>query len=833
MLGSAVPSHGARKRRASPPSPRPEAQALRPFRHFEWAVAALLCAATLVVYHPVLGHAFVNYDDDLYITRNAALRLGLSLDGLRWAFTSTHGANWFPLTRLSWLADYEMFGLSAPAFLATNVLLHLAAMVTLFLVLVRLTGALGRSAFVAAVFALHPLHVESVAWASTRKDVLSGVLFMVALTAYAAYARAPSPLRYLAVAAAFLLGLMAKPILVTLPFVLLLLDLWPLRRLQDTAGRLDAPRVRRAVVEKVPLLVLAAASCAVTFLVQRAGGAVEAGEVFSLRARVTNALVSYVVYLRLAVWPQGLAVFYPHPGDAVPLAAGLGALAVLAIATVALLRSWRARPEVAVGWLWYLGTLVPAIGLVQVGQQARADRYTYLPLVGVALVGAWGLGGPLARVGRHVPLVVGGAALVTLAVVAAAQVRVWRNSQALFAHALSVTGENAVARLNLGLALLDEGRMGEAEGHLREAVRLHPGSAEGHGALAEALARQGRRDAARAEFTTALRLDPSLSRVHNGYGRFLAEQGEAGPALLHLREAIALDPAYAEPYNNLGAIRLRQDAVTEAIDYFRKAVALDPSYAEAHANWARALVARGEDREAAERFRVAASLRPPEAESLTSWGLALARTRNFEGATARFRDAVALRPDDGVAQAGLALALAHQGQLAEALPHFERAAALRPQDAEALTSWGMALSGLGRTEEALARYRAALDAEPAYADAHNALGIALGNLGRLEEAAAHFRQAVARRPDMAPAWNNWGLVLARQERLPEAIARFREAVARDPAYADAHNNLGVFLAQRGRLEEAAAAFEHALRADPDHSGARTNLEKLAARASTR
>jgi Tfp pilus assembly protein PilF len=755
-------------------------------------VASTLALAALVVYGTVLEHSFLNYDDDVYITRNAALRLGLGGEGLRWAFTTTHGANWFPLTWLTWLADYQTFGLSAPAFLGVNVLLHAASTVALFLVFNRLTGAPGRSAFVAGVFGLHPLHVESVAWASARKDALSGLLFVGVLAAYAAYARAPSVGRYVLVAGALALGLMAKPTLVSVPFVLLLLDLWPLRRLQDESGAWVLPRLRRAVVEKVPLLMLAAASSAVTYLVQRAGGAVEAGEVFSLRARVVNALVSYVVYLRQAVWPRGLAVFYPHAGDTLPVAAGLGAFVALALATALLLRAWRARPELLVGWLWYLGMLVPVIGLVQVGQQAHADRYTYLPLVGVAIVAAWGLAGPLGRRGERIPVAAGMVAVMALGALAFVQVQVWRDSRTLFAHALRVTGENAVARLNLGLALLDGGQLDEAEEHLREAVRLHPASAEGHGALGEVLARRGRVQEARDAFATALRLDPSLSRVHNGYARLLAEQGEPGQAMVHLREAIALDPAYAEPYNNLGAIRLAEGAHGEAIEYFRQAVALDPAYAEAHRNW----------------------------------GLALSRTRDFQGAAARLNEALARRPDDGLAHAGLGLALAHDGRLDEALPHFERAAALRPQDAETLTSWGMALDGLGRTEEAVARYRAAVALEPGYAEAHNALGIALGNLGRLAEAGAEFRQAVGLRPELAPAWNNWGLVLARQNQVSEAIARFREAAKRDASYADAHNNLGVFLAQQGRYDEAREALARAVRADPGHADARANLERL-------
>jgi tetratricopeptide (TPR) repeat protein len=796
-------------------------------QHLKLALSAGLFAVTFGVYAPVLRHEFVNFDDDHYILDSPGVRLGLTPRGIAWAFGSGYGANWFPLTWLSWMFDYSIWGLDPRGFHLTSLLLHCGNAVLLFLVLARLTGAALRSAFVAGVFALHPLHVESVAWAAVRKDVLSGLFWILTMAAYGRYAERPSRRRYWLVPLCLALGLMAKPMLVTLPFVLLLLDAWPLGRLRTEAGGgIDPARLRAALLEKAPLFLLVMLSSAVTLAVQRGSGALV--ETYPLGVRLANALVSYLDYLRTAFWPAGLAVYYPHPGDSLSAARSGLAFLVLAALSALFLAHVRTRPAVAVGWLWFLGTLVPVIGLVQVGEQARADRYMYIPLIGISLVVAWGVPLALARLGmpRAAPPILAGLGLTALAAVTSVQLRVWRDSTTLFSHALRVTKHNALAHLNLGIAYSNQGRIREAESHLAEAIRLHPGSAEGHAALGEVYARERRSAEAERHLAAALRLDPASSRTRESFGRLLLEQGRIGEAISQFREAVAADPLRAGPYVGMGGALLRQGSFVEAADYFQKAVSLDPGSAEAHNNWGVALLNRGEIVAAIERFRSAASLDPALADAHANWGLALARQGDPAGAAERYRAALALRPDDADLRQALGLALAHRGRFGEAIEQFRAALAVDPDHAEARYGWGLALANLGRLPEAIERYRETLALRPGHAGAHNAWGIALGSLGRLAEADGHFREAVALRDDYAEAYNNWALSLARRGRLREAIARLRRAVAIDASYVDARNNLGVFLARAGHPDEAVRHFREAVRLDPGRADARANLEKL-------
>lgn len=777
-------------------------------------LGAVLVGSTLAAYAPVLGNEFVDFDDDHYILHNPALRQGLSAQGVRWAFTTGYGANWFPLTWLSWLADYEIHGLSARGVHATSLLIHAANVALLFHVLARATGAVWRAAFVAGVLGLHPLHVESVAWAAARKDVLSGLFWILATWAYLRYAERPGLGRHLLVSLLLLAGLLSKPMLVTLPFTLLLLDAWPLQRWRRGGAW---PLVR----EKLPWLGLAVVSSVVTFLVQRASGAVAAIEAFPPAERIANALVSYLLYLRDAVWPAALAPYYPRVSVSLAAAvlSGLGLLAL----SLAAFAARRTRPALLLGWLFYLGTLVPVIGLVQVGEQSRADRYTYIPLIGAAIAVAWGVPWLLPPRAATLAGALGLGACIPLT---ARQAGLWHDSVTLFEHTLRVTAPNALAHTNLGIALLGRGRLPEATRELEAAVRLHAGSAEAHGALGEALARAGRHDDARTHFETSLRLFPAAARVRNAYGRSLAESGETGPAERQFREAIALAPELAEPYNNLGAVLLEQGA-PDALDYIRRAVAIDPSLAEGRANLGRALLRQGQPREAAQQFQAAAGL-SPDAVTLREWGEALLAAREFEPALARFQESLAAAPDDAEAFHGAGLALAHLGRYREAAAELARAAALAPKDAAPRHAWGMALASQGDLEGALEQYRQALRIDPRRAETHNSLGIALGSLGRVDEAAAAFATATALRPDYAEAFNNWGLALAASGRIAEAVLREREAVRLQPGYADARVNLGVFLARLGRLADAAAEFREALRLDPSRDDARGNLEKLLA-----
>ncbi len=483
-------------------------------RSAAWLPGILLAAIILATYWPVAGFDFVVYDDYSYITNNPVVQEGLSVRGLSWAFTTFHASNWHPLTWLSHMLDVELFGLDAGWHHLVNALIHLANSVLLFLVLRGMTGATWRSFVVAALFGVHPLHVESVAWVAQRKDVLSGFFWILAMAAYLRYVRRPGTARYLAALACFALGLLCKPMAVTLPFVLLLLDWWPLGRMAGEPGAQGAPGqplhagLPKLLLEKVPFLLLSALSAAVTFLAQKQGGALD--QALSLWARVQNALVAYAAYLWKTVAPVSLAVLYPHPGSSVPAGKAIAAGLLLAALTAAFVHLRGRRPHLLAGWLWYLGTLVPVIGLVQVGVQSLADRYTYIPLVGIFIALSWEAGDRLSRL-RVRPsgaAVVAGLVLSALVAVSGVQVRYWRNSVALFRHALSVEPDNWVAHVNLGWALEQEGRLDDAASHYRAALAIRPGNPYAHNNLGYVLELLGRTDEAVFHYREALRLKP-------------------------------------------------------------------------------------------------------------------------------------------------------------------------------------------------------------------------------------------------------------------------------------------------------------------------------------
>ena len=451
------------------------APSLRERRLPLWISLALV-AAVAAVFGQVADHAYLPYDDDEVITGAAALRQGLSWEGIRWAFTAVHVANWLPLPHLSLLADQELHGLSPRFVLLENVALHGLASVLLFHAFRRMTGATWRSGAVAALFAIHPLHVESVAWASLRKDVLSGVFLSLTLLAYVRATERPTLARHALVALSFCAGLLSKSTLVTLPLVLLLLDLWPLGRLTDGSGALSGRRVGRAVAEKLPLLALAAASSVATLLAQRVGGTVVSVQHLPFPQRLGNAVVAYADYLRTALWPADLAAFYPAPVEGFPLPRVLASAAVVLGITLACFLARRRRPWLLVGWLWFVGMLVPTIGLVQVGSQARADRYTYLPMIGLSILPVWAAGELAERRSswRRPVAVASMTAMAALGVAAHRQVATWRDGVTLLSRALAVTPENPLTHSYLAEALLQQGRPAEAALHMRAALRQKP-----------------------------------------------------------------------------------------------------------------------------------------------------------------------------------------------------------------------------------------------------------------------------------------------------------------------------------------------------------------------
>jgi tetratricopeptide (TPR) repeat protein len=557
---------------------------------------------------------FVNFDDTVYVTANGRVQDGISLDGVRWAFTSTEALNWHPLTWVSLQLDSELFGHEPWGYHLTNLVLHAANSVLLFFVFRRMTGAPGRSWILATLFALHPLHVESVAWISERKDVLSTFFGMLTLWAYTRYVEQPGLSRYVPVFVGLLLSLLAKPMLVTLPCVMLLLDYWPLCRLKfspfNPEKQTDTfvfPRssLRNALLEKVPLLVLAGVSSVMTVKAQHGGGAIETLEELPWQFRLGNAMVSYAQYLIQTVWPLKLAAFYPHPRESLPIAQAVAATAVLLIISVVAVRTGRRWPYFVVGWLWYVGTMVPVIGLVQVGEQARADRYTYFPLIGVFLILVWGIADWLARrpLLRRFRVFLAVAAIALCLGLSWRQAHYWHDSVALWQHALEVAADNAIARNNMGHAILQaHGEPREAEFHLRQALHFNPNYGRAWANLGVALARQDQTKQAIAAFERALEIHPNMTHTRNNLGLALAKLGQNDAAIEQFRQIIADDPGWAEPQYNLAFAFGKQQRWAEALPFARECTRLEPWNAQYRFLLARLLMELGQRDEAQEQM---------------------------------------------------------------------------------------------------------------------------------------------------------------------------------------------------------------------------------------
>lgn len=560
---------------------------LGPRRSAARAPAASILAViilTLVAYWPVQRNGFVSFDDAEYITRNTVVARGLTAQGVILAFTKSYAANWHPLTWLSHMLDVELFGLEPRSHHLVGLAIHLSTALVLLLVLRQMTGRAGPSLFVAGLFALHPLHVESVASAAERKDLLSGFFWAVTMAAYLRYARRPGVLRYLPVLLCFLLGLMSKPMVVTLPIVLLLLDYWPLRRLHVSIAR--RRRLPALALEKLPLFAMSMLSVLITIKAQSTSGAVRSLESFPPAARAANAILSYARYVGKAMWPSALAVFYPleahrlgEPG--VLLATGF--LTAGSLLAVALRRS---APWLLTGWLWYLVTLLPVIGLIQVGDQAMADRYTYLPLLGIFVAFAWSFPVAAARrpLAQGVLAAMAAGTLLLLCGLARRQVAVWRSDETLFRHAINVTKDNWKAMQSLGMAREAAGDRAGALRLYRESIRLQPGSSRGHYHYALALDDDGRAAEAIEELRAAVGAKPSDPVYRITLAVLLSRQGRDAEAEAHLRELIKRRPEVAEGYNNLASLLARRGEVDEAARLLRRALEISPAYAEARLN---------------------------------------------------------------------------------------------------------------------------------------------------------------------------------------------------------------------------------------------------------
>jgi tetratricopeptide (TPR) repeat protein len=671
-------------------------------------VCLFLIVATLVVFWQVSNHDFLNFDDNTYVTENQRVQAGFTGEGIIWAFTTTHANFWHPLTWLSYMLDCQLFGLEAGLHHLSNLLLHVANSILVFLVFSRMTGALWRSGLVAALFALHPFHVESVAWVSERKDTLSTLFWLLTMASYVWYVKRPGVNRYLTVLLFYVLGLMAKPMLVTLPFVLLLLDYWPLGRFQiELSGglisHLKKPQQRlvslRLVGEKMPLIVIAGALSVLAFLAQQSGGAIGSLDKYPISMRIANALVSYASYIGKMIWPQHLALPYPHPGI-VPLWQAAGAGLFLLSASVLVVRWARKHPYLIVGWFWYLGTLVPVSGLVQVGSHAMADRYTYVPLIGLFIMVAWGVS-DLVPKWRHRNLVMTistGFVLSALMVTSWLQVGRWKNSVTLFTHTLKVTSHNVKAHNNLGTALLDQGRLAEAAAHFSEALRINPYNAALRYNLGLALLRQENLQEAVARFSEALRMNPNLMAAHRDLGTALLRQGKPDQAIVHYSEALRIEPDSAPVHHNLGNVLLSQGRFGEAIAHFSEVLRITPDYA-ARYNLGNALLNQGNLDEAIHHLAESLRMKPDNALAHNNMGNALARKGDLDEAVAHYSEALRIKPDDANVHYNLGIVLMRQGRIKAAITHFSEVLRIEPNHAKARRNLEDALQRMGKSNE--------------------------------------------------------------------------------------------------------------------------------------
>jgi tetratricopeptide (TPR) repeat protein len=612
-------------------------------------VVALLCALTFSIYFQVRDHEFIEYDDPIYITENPNLAAGFNRQTLLRAFSEPYETNWIPLTWISYHFDHAFFGLEPAGYHLVNVALHTFSAALLYFALVTMTSALGPSAFVAAVFAVHPVHVESVAWAAERKDTLSGVFWMLTLLAYARYARKPSTIALFAVILAFSLGLLAKPMLVTLPVVLLLLDYWPLKRLQrERSNAIDWGLLGRRVAEKLPLVAIASVVAWVTIVVQDDAGAMATEAQVAPMLRLRNALVTCWVYIGDSLWPSGLAIFYPHPMASTPIwQAGVAALGLVA-ATSLCVATARTRPYLIVGWLWYLITLLPVIGLIQVGMQARADRYLYLPQIGLTLAVAWAARDSLAgsRSGRRMLVGATCVAILTLSTIAWRQTSHWRDTATLYAHALAVTDENFLAHHEIAVELLESGDPIGAETHFERAIAIKPRWPSAHMGLGDARVAQGRVDESLVDYRRAIDLAPRKPDGHLHFARALQDNGKLPRATHHYLRAISL---YEEPnafaHANLASLYARTNELILAEEQYRRALTIEPGFAEVHANLAFLLIRSGRLEEARASLLRARQLGQDSAELHFAIAMVAVQSNDPPVAVAHFRRAAERRPD--------------------------------------------------------------------------------------------------------------------------------------------------------------------------------------------
>jgi protein O-mannosyl-transferase len=748
-------------------------------------------------YWPIYQAEFINFDDSIYVTNNEYVKEGLAAKSIYWAFSSLDLSNWHPVTMISHMLDYQLFGMNASGHHLMNVLFHIGNTLLLFLALRLMTGALWRSAAVAFLFALHPLHVESVAWVSERKDVLCTFFMLLSLIAYVGYAKKKGVANYLLAFFLFILGLLSKPMIVTFPFLLMLLDYWPLERFNGDhlSGYREGENrklLSRLILEKVPFLLMSIIVSIVTYIAQTQTGAVSSLKILPLLIRITNSINSYALYIVNALFPINLSIFYPLFSDIHLWQTILSANFIALVSYLA----WRYRqryPFFPVGWLWYLGSLVPVIGIVQVGMQALADRYTYIPLVGVFMILVWFLP-DMTKQKKGIMLFEGAALLcVALLLIAATrnQVGSWINTMSVFTRADEGTNQNILAKLQIAGQYAQMGNQDEAKIQFEELLRISPTNVTALHNYGIFLVNSDNYDEGMEHLREALRLQPNSVTVHNSLAQALWQKGQVEEAEKLLRASLTLKPDNPDTHSYLAiVIGSSKERYLESIEQYREAIRIKPNHHRARLGLAITLQLHGQKEEAEEHYRQVFQENPYViAENRFNIGWTLAAQNELEEAIVQYQEGLKILPKNAGAQLFLAYLHQRKGNSNDALKQYGEVLKINPESVAALIGMGTVMADLGKTEDALHYFNEALQIDPKNVSAHNNLGLIAYRQDRMEEAMSHYRIAVKADPRNAEVRYNIGLSFEKIGKFSDAIAHLEMATEINPDYIKAKDAL--------------------------------------------
>ena len=813
------------------------------------AIFIFLVFATFTVYLQVKSHEFINYDTKALISQNFNIQTGLSKESVIWSFSinKSHGS-WEPITWLSHILGYQFFGSSPKNHHLINLFFHITNALLLFIVLLKMTGSLWKSAFVACVFALHPINVESVAWLMERNMLLCTLFWLLTMLFYIQYTDKPNITRYSLVILFFTLGLMSKSMIVTLPFILLMMDYWPLKRFQfqqnlynerfDINLVIDRSKIFLLVLEKTPLFILSLGLSLTVFNLADGYEGTDNMAIVSFLGRLNNGVVSYLEYLGNTIWPKGLAVLYPHPLNTLATWKGILCGVALVGITFFSIRLIKKFPYFAFGWFWYLGVLFPASGIfVQVGGElAMADRYAYLPLIGVYIIIAWGFSDLIANLPQKKKIlsIAFGIIISLLMATTWVQLSYWKNSIDLFERAIRVANNkypnfknpnHALLYNHLGMAFVAMGKFEESISPYEMAIKISPNLAMAHTNLGISHFSMGNIEEAISHYNTAIKLNSNHAHGHYNLGIVLSTLEKFGEAILHYKKAIKIQPDYYAAHNNLGLVLEKNGEIHEAISNYQKAITIKPDYVAAHSNLGNNLFSLGKYEEAIAHFKIVIRLRPDFVPAHNNLGNALFSLGKTEEAITHFKTAIKIKPDFALSNNNLGNALLALGKTEEAITHFKIAIRLNPDFAMAYFNLGNALFSLEKTEEAIAYYVKAVRLKSNYAEAHLNLGVALFSIKKVKEAISHYKTAIEFQPDYPMAYTNLGNALFALGKSKEAISHYQTAIKLRPLYTQAHYNLANILFQIGEMKKAVDHYKETLRLRPDLISAQKNLDK--------